>query len=110
MIAAMSTQPANAHRTTAYNIQNIEEDVITLNNDITLNFSGLRFPLKIKDIKTFESCNNTISINVFGCDNEAKEIIGPFYLTKEERIQHINLMLLEDTNNFHYIFIKNISG
>ena len=75
-------------------------NVITLNNNITLSFNALYIPLKLKDIQIFECYNSTISINDFGCDNKAKEIIGPFYLTKEERVHHVNLMLLEDSNNF----------
>ena len=91
--------PTNAHRSSSYNIQHIREYVITLNN-ITLYFNGLRFPLKLNDIKIFDSYNSTISINDFGCDNKAKEIIGPFYLTKEERVHHVNSMLLVDSNYF----------
>ena len=68
---------------------------------------GLNFPLTIVNIKTFENNNPEISINVFGLDNDT--IIGPYYFTQQEKSHHINLLLLEKDDKFHYVWIKNIS-
>ncbi|KAI8129580.1 hypothetical protein CVS40_0929 [Lucilia cuprina] len=111
IIAAMDTNYINNfQRINSYNIINdISSAVIRLQNNVVIDFSSLLFPLNLKSISTFEKNNPNISINVFGYDEENDEIVGPFYLTKEEKIKHINLMLLENTEGFHYILISNMS-
>lgn len=80
-----------------------------------LNFEGISFPVKLKDIAKFENLNN-ISINVYGLENTYKgnkyavEIVGPLYYTNQKRARHINLLLISDNaGNRHYCWIKNIS-
>ena len=83
-----------------------------------LNFDGINFPIKIKDIPKIEKMNN-LSINVLS--NEQKEII-PIYVSKQKHIPYeeiIDLFLIknEDTedspevvsNDSHYCWIKNIN-
>lgn len=88
-----------------YNIDNISLDMIELNNT-TLDFSRMVFPVKLKDINIFEK-NNDISVNVFGYDNG--EIVGPYYLTREEKRIHINLLFITNEERSHYILIKDMS-
>lgn len=88
-----------------YKIADISSNVIKV-NDVTLNFSTISFPLKLKDIKIFEK-NNEISVNVFGYDNNT--IVGPYYLTKEEKSNHINLLLLTKEDKSHYVLIRDMS-
>lgn len=107
LIAAMQIQ--HSERCSSYNIDNIRADIINLQNNVTLDFSYLKFPLKLKDIKIFEEKNSNISVNVFGYDEDTDEVIGPFYITKEEKSKHVNLLLLEIGGGHHYIFIKDIS-
>lgn len=110
LISAMDTTKIRApQRCTSYKIANINADVITLQNNVVLNFSSMKFPLKLSDIKIFETNNNSVSVNVFGYDEETDEIVGPFYITKDEKPKHINLLLLENSEGHHYVFIKNIS-
>lgn len=113
VIAALSTSiisnNVNQNRCSIYNIENIDAEIITLENNVVLDFTNLKFPLKLKDIKKFEDININISINVFGYDEAADTIIGPFYCTKEEKPSHINLLLLENDRGHHYIFINNMS-
>lgn len=72
-----------------------------------LNLTNVEFPMKIKNISSFE-INNNISINVFGIEND--EIIGPYHHTLERKPKHINLLLVDDYNgNQHYCWIKNLS-
>lgn len=109
VIAALGPVPRDQtpKRCTSYKINNIEDDIIVLENNITINFSNLTFPLCINKIKEFEKNNQKISINVFGLEND--HIVGPYYFTQSEKPTHINLLLLEDGERFHYVWIKNIS-
>lgn len=73
-----------------------------------LNFDGIKFPVSLKDIEKFEKLNK-ISVNVYGLI-DANEIIGPYHLTKKRRKRlHVNLLLLEKGNCFHYCLISNMS-
>jgi Zinc finger, C2H2 type len=86
----------NPNRISSY--QHYSESLIL--DDIT-------FPMKIADIKKFEILNPNISINVFGI--EEKKIIGPLYHTKQHKVNHINLLFLENEGRTHYCWIKNMS-
>ncbi|XP_065362022.1 uncharacterized protein LOC135955596 [Calliphora vicina] len=101
----------NTIRTSTYKINNISDNIIILRCGRVLNFSTMNFPADIKEIKLFEKNNIDISINVFGYDKKLKSVVGPYYITTNEKIIHINLMLLEseDMETYHYILIKNIS-
>ncbi|XP_055371981.1 uncharacterized protein LOC129605966 [Condylostylus longicornis] len=99
----------SSNRTSSYKIMcNINQEVILLNEKISLNFTGLEFPMKVDDICVFENLNPNISINVFGLD-EKFNVIGPYYHTKLIKTNHINLLLIEKEERFHYVWIKNIS-
>ncbi|XP_046811879.1 uncharacterized protein LOC124421113, partial [Lucilia cuprina] len=81
--------------------------MITLENGKILNFKGLKFPLAVSMIKIFEENNPEISVNVFGLEGD--HVVGPFYFTQNEKNIHINLLLLEKDERFHYVWIKSIS-
>lgn len=85
---------------------NIAENCIQVEDQL-INFEGLEFPLKLKDISKFEKNNTNISINVFGC--EGNNIVGPYYLTNGVKEHHVNLLLLSDEEWFHYVLITDIS-
>ena len=57
-----------------------------------LNFTGIEFPVALKNIPKFEKQNN-VSVNVFIPEN--KQIL-PVHLTKDEKKQHVNLLLLTE--------------
>lgn len=103
----------HSERCSSYKITNIEDDIILLENNILLNFTNLNFPLRVNQIKHFEENNPQISVNVFGLeksdDSENYHIVGPYYFSKEEKPIHVNLLLLEEEDRFHYVWIKNIS-
>ncbi|CAG9769955.1 unnamed protein product [Ceutorhynchus assimilis] len=80
-----------------------------------LDFTGIGFPIKLKDIRKFEQLNN-ISINVYGLDIVYKygrnivEVVGPLYFTESRKATHVNLLLISnDFGNNHYCLIKNMS-
>lgn len=110
MIAALTTPaPANRRRTSSYNIPDITAKQIVLQNGVVLNFEGLRFPMALKDIAIFEAKNPSISVNVFGYDYSSNLVVGPFYITKMEKEEHHNLLLLERGDKAHYTLVTDTS-
>ncbi|KAJ8671819.1 hypothetical protein QAD02_003078 [Eretmocerus hayati] len=72
-----------------------------------LNSDGMTFPVRLIDIPKFEGLNNQISVNVFQISEEKQ--IHPVYLTFDEKIQHVNLLLLHDGEKSHYCYIRHSS-
>lgn len=114
LISALHPMEHHAERPSKYGVANIENNIITLRNGKTLDFTDLIFPLKVKDISTFEDLNPSISINVFGVeknDNESKyRVVGPYFNSKQIREQHINLLLIQEGSCNHYVWIKHMSA
>ncbi|XP_059221314.1 uncharacterized protein LOC131995971 isoform X1 [Stomoxys calcitrans] len=109
IISALNPLPKEKkpHKCSNYKVTDIKAHIITLENNIILNFENMEFPLTINKIRVFELQNPDISINVFGLEDA--KIIGPYYFTEAEKSTHINLLLIEEDDKFHYIWIKNIS-
>ena len=70
-----------------------------------LNWSGLNFPVDLKQIKIFEKNNPDISINVFGYEGE----VYPLKISKVKKRSNIDLLLISDEEKQHYCLIKNLS-
>lgn len=69
-----------------------------------LNFSGINFPVELKDIEKFEYLNDQISVNVYGLDNNYDmqknikvDIVVPLRLAAEVKENHIHLLLLQES-------------
>jgi len=77
----------------------------------TLNFDGLTFPIRPKDIPKFEKQNPEISVNVISLDPENKGYCIEFLSPEHHRPHHINLLLIHDPDSqtSHYVWIKNFS-
>ena len=71
----------------------------------SLNWNGLKFPVGLKAIKIFETNNPSISINVFGFE----DAVYPLKISKEKRINNIDLLLISDEEKRHYCVIKDLS-
>ena len=71
----------------------------------SVNWEGLKFPVDLKQIKIFEKNNPSISINVFGFEDE----VYPLKISKEKRITNIDLLLISDEEKKHYCLINNLS-
>ena len=71
----------------------------------SLNWEGLKFPVDLKQIKIFEKKNPSISINVFGYEDE----VYPLKISKEKKINNIDLLLISDGKKQHYCLINNLS-
>ena len=80
-------------------------------NDNLINWDGVEFPASEEDIDTFEKVNsNTISVNVYGIDPNGTNSIVVHKVTKIKNPScHVNLLLLEEANNSHYVLIKDYS-
>ena len=71
----------------------------------SLNWNGLKFPVDLKQIKIFENNNPSISINVFGFEDE----VYPLKIAKEKRINNVDLLWISDEKKQHYCVIKDLS-
>ena len=71
----------------------------------SLNWNGLKFPVGLKAIKIFETNNPSISINVFGFEDE----VYPLKISKEKKINNIDLLWISDEEKRHYCVIKDLS-
>ena len=74
IISALYPMADNSNKITSYNVVNIEDEIIRLENNTELNFKNLNF----NQIKVFETSNPEMSDNVFALDNE-NNIVGPYY-------------------------------
>jgi len=67
-----------------------------------LDYSGNEFPVKMNDYNKIEEQNN-ININVFGYEDKQK---FPIYISKERFNDNLNLLLITENENKHYVLIK----
>ena len=73
-----------------------------------LNFKGIDFPVKVKDIQKFEHQNPYLpGINVFSINDDDK--IYPLRLNQKDAKKSIDLFLFSEDENQHYSLIKNFS-
>ena len=70
-----------------------------------LNYSGIEFPVCIKHYNKIEK-QNSININVFGYENKQPY---PIYISKEKNEDHMELLLITENENNHYILIKDFN-
>jgi len=70
----------------------------------TLNFDGISFPMKLKDIKKLERQNPQICVNVLRYEDKK---IFPLRITEmAERLHDVNLLLFVDK---HFVLINDLS-
>ena len=124
--------------TAALNYQNIHhhpESISKLKPFINnYNWKDIEFPSHLKDWRKFECNNKIIALNILYVPYNAKQVrqastsehdnvdyneyddteqIRPAYISKHnnERDTHVNLLMIADeTNNWHYLAVKRISG
>ena len=91
--------PREKHSTRINDLREYEND---------LNFKGIEFPVKVKDIQKFENQNPDIpGINVFSINDNNK--IYPLRLNQKDGKKSIDLFLFSEDENQHYSLIKNFS-
>jgi hypothetical protein len=80
----------------------------TNRSPIGLIFPLLKYPVTLSQIRDFERLNKGFTVNVYV--HFKNEHIIPVYLTKQmTRPKHIDLMLLKNDRNSHFVGIKNMS-
>ena len=67
-----------------------------------LDYSNIEFPVTVKQINNIEKQNN-IRINLFGYE---KKKTFPIYISKEKYHDHMELLLITEGENKHYVLIK----
>ena len=80
-----------------------------------LDFTGMEFPFKLKDVSKFEQLNN-ISINVYALDTvyvdgrNIVEVVGPLCFTRSRKERHVNLLIISnEQGQTHYCLIRDLS-
>ena len=70
-----------------------------------LDYSSIEFPVTVKQINKIEKQNN-ICINLFGYEEKQK---FPIYISKEKYQYHMELLLITEGENKHYVLIKDFN-
>ena len=70
-----------------------------------LNYDGIEFPVQQKDFKIVEVQNN-ICVNVFGYENK---LVFPIYISDQTFKSSIDLLLLINDDQSHYVYIKDFN-
>ena len=70
-----------------------------------LDYSNIEFPVNVKHYNKIEK-QNSININVFGYENKEPY---PIYVSKEKYEDHMELLLVTENENKHYVLIKDFN-
>ena len=70
-----------------------------------LDYSGIEFPVTTKQYNKIEK-QNEININVFSYEDKQPY---PIYVSKETYEDHMNLLLITENKNNHYVLIKDFN-
>lgn len=71
------------------------------------NFSGLTYPVALKDLPHFERNNYGVSVNIFGLDDNLN--VYPLRISHMELRDHTDLLFLKDGDVSHYVYIKDFA-
>ena len=70
-----------------------------------LDYSGIEFPVTVKQYNKIEK-QNEININVFGYEYKQPY---PIHVSKEKYEKHLELLLITEDKNKHYVLIENFN-
>ena len=70
-----------------------------------LDYSNIEFPVNVKHYNKIEK-QNSINISVFGYENKQPY---PIYVSKEKYEDHMELLLVTEKENKHYVLIKDFN-
>ena len=88
-----------------------ENQTAKLPKEKTLNFKDIKFPFKYEDAPKFGKLNQFLSVNVFGIKEFTEDEIEPITkMSKEEKEHNIDLLLLTNETNSHYILITKLAN
>ncbi|XP_068675675.1 uncharacterized protein [Montipora foliosa] len=91
-------------------LRNSAKGLINLKNEDkqyieNLDYSGIEFPVTTKQYNKIEK-QNEINRNVFGYEDKQPY---PIYVSKEKYEDHMNLLLITENKNNHYVLIKDFN-
>ena len=69
-----------------------------------MNYRGINFPMKARDYEKVEE-RFDINVNVFGYENT----VFPLYVSKKSNEQVLNVLLIKNGQDSHYVFIKDFN-
>ena len=73
------------------------------------NWKGIEFPSYSQDWKKFERNNKTIALNILFVPYNTKQIRSAYIsIYNHKRDNKVNLLIITDNNNWHYLAIKNV--
>lgn len=72
------------------------------------NFDNLTYPVSLDQITKFEKQNPGVSVNVYGLNEQSKNVY-PLRIADKIRQNHFDLLLISKGNNRHYCYIKSFS-
>ena len=70
-----------------------------------LDYSGIEFPVTVKQYNKIEK-QNEININVFGYENKQPY---PIFVSKQKYNRQMNLLLITENENKHYVLIEDFN-
>ena len=70
-------------------------------------YDKINFPVKVKDIPKIENMNDDIRFNAYGVNNY--QTIYPLYTSNKICDKTCNLLLIENSNEKHYVWIKDFN-
>jgi len=82
--------------------------IVSSLHDCNLNLKDIVFPMILNKIKKFENLND-ISVNVYCIEKQKELSILSIRLTDTKREKHVNLLYVQDDNEGHFAWIKNLS-
>lgn len=74
---------------------------IRLNDGI--NYEGIVFPTRVKQIDKLDAQNRNLAMNVFGCENDCVIV----HRISRRNVPRINMMLIESGEKQHYFYVRN---
>jgi len=74
-----------------------------------LNWNDITFPVSLNEIDKFERNNTDLSVNVFDYEGSVKHFVYPLRISKHERKDTVDLLLISNDTTNHYCLIKNLS-
>ena len=90
----------NPQDTNPQRIKKIDKEFIN-----KLDYSGIEFPVTTKQYNKIEK-QNEININVFGYENKQPY---PIFVSKEKYDRRMNLLLITENENKHYVLIEDFN-
>ena len=76
-------------------------------HDSKVDFTGLKYPVTLSQLRQFERSNTNFTLNVY---TYVDRNVRPVYVSRhDKRKQQINLMLLSNRGNSHYTLINSMS-